>query len=144
MIIHGKHLRLFYGGNVVAESTNCVISLKGNTEDVTTKDNAGLATTESVVSKTWTMQVDTLNVSNLGAVLTAAKNGTKINLAFDQTEGNNNATKTLEYANVGGMGFITQIRATFNDREISKVSISLQGTGSLFVTDTVTAAVSSE
>lgn len=131
MIIRGKNLRVFYNASCIAESRSCVISVKSNTEDSTTKDNTGLATSEAMVSRTWTMQVDTLDVGNLGTLLTVAKEGTEVVLSYDETAGAMNRVAQDEFLNTG-TAIITQIRAQFNNNQLSNVSISFQGTGTLF------------
>ena len=58
---------------LVADETNCTVTVTGNTEDVTTKGDASLFSKDTMTSKSWQVQVDTYQAeaSQLQAILTA-------------------------------------------------------------------------
>ena len=42
----------------VAMATSCTITLTGNTDDASTKDDVGMASKPTITSKSWSVQVD--------------------------------------------------------------------------------------
>jgi Phage major tail protein 2. len=70
--------------SVIGMSTNCTVTLTNNTDDASTKDDVGLAAKPEVVSKAWSVQVDSLNVVNTAAMLTAFKSMNKILVMWDE------------------------------------------------------------
>ena len=129
--LKGQNLRVFIGTAYIAESTNCTITLTGNTEESSTKDDTGLSSKPSVVSKTWQVQVESLNVSDIGTLVTAAKSGTTFNLLWDQAAGNDNRTPQSASFSRTGSAIITDATFTFNDRENSTKNVTFTGTGAL-------------
>jgi predicted secreted protein len=134
--LKGQNLRIgIEGANsefyVVAMSTGCVVTLTNNTESGTHKDVLGLADQPIVVSKSWTLQADSLNVVDAGALLTAIKNMQPLAVMFDETSTTNNyASQHATFARKGS-AYFNDLTFNFNDRENSTKNIQMTGTGEL-------------
>lgn len=127
--IKGQNFRAFMPSAVI-EATNCVCTLIGNTEDITTKDDAGLYGKNTVVSKGFSIQVDSFDISQLPALIRAQKLG-KVEVFFDETAGAQNRNYKNASFNRHGWAYISSITANFNDRANSTLSVQFQGTGEL-------------
>lgn len=128
--LKGQNLRVFLGDSpiVVAQATSCTITYTGNTEDTRTKDD-GNAAKNSVNSKSWQIQVESLNISDIKSILTAVKSGTAFTLTWDETSGAGNAVaQEADFARTGS-AFLTDATFQFNDREWSSKSMTFTGTG---------------
>lgn len=129
--IKGQNLRVFVDGSVVAKATNCTITITGNTEDVSTKDDVGNATSESVTSRSWQVQVETFDEVNIPTLIAAWKESTLFNLGWDQTSGDYNATTNKASFNRKGYGYLTDASFSFNDRAIITSNITFTGSGAI-------------
>jgi hypothetical protein len=90
-----------------------------------------MASKPEVVSQGWSVQVESLNVVDVGALLTAAKNGTKIQVVWDKTLTTDNQSPTaIDYGRMG-WAYLSDFTATFNDRENSIKNLQFSGTGEL-------------
>lgn len=134
--LKGQNLRIGIEGAgsefyVVAMSTGCVVTLTNNTEDGTHKDVLGLASQPTVVSKSWTLQADSLNVVDAGTLLTAIKSMQPLQVMFDETSTTDN--KTAQHATFArkGSAYFNDLTFNFNDRENSTKAIQMTGTGAL-------------
>ena len=116
---------------VLGMSTNCVVTLTGNTDESSTKDDVGLASKPEVVSKSWSIQVDTLNVVDAAAMLTAIKSMNPLTILFDEVGTSDNQTATGAAVARTGQAYINDLNLTFNDRENSAKSIQLTGSSAL-------------
>lgn len=116
----------------IAMATNCVITLTGNTEDQNTKDDVGGASKPTIVSKGWSVQVDSLNVLDAAAMLTAVKEYKQFTLMWAKSEETDNQTAitTTEFE-MSGNAYINDLTLTFNDRENSAKNIQFTGSGGL-------------
>lgn len=136
MILKGQNFRVFLkDGNtykVVAKSTNGTITYTGNTEDVNTKDDVATASKPSIISKGWSVQVDSLDVTNMPAILTAMKNGTPFDIAWDEVSTTDNQTPESETFAHHGKAYLNDATFTFNDRENASKSIQFTGTGEVY------------
>ena len=131
MRMMGRNLRVFIGSTPILESTNCVINLNSNQESVDTKDNVKIFDKQATVSKSWSVQADSLKVDDLSTLLTAIKNSTLVEVMFDKTGGNNNTTmQGADYSRYGN-AYITDLSISFNDREWSAKNLTLTGSGAL-------------
>ena len=134
--LKGQNLRIGIEGAgsefyVVAMSTGCVVTLTNNTESGTHKDVLGLADQPIVISKSWTLQADSLNVVDAGALLTAIKSMQPLAVMFDETSTTNNyAAQHATFARKGS-AYFNDLTFNFNDRENSTKSIQMTGTGEL-------------
>ena len=116
---------------VVGMATTCTVSLTGNTEESSTKDDTGMASKPTIVSKSWQVSVESLNVADVGAMLTAVKSLTPFTLIWDQTATSDNQTaQGAAYARQG-TAYLSDFTMTFNDRENSLKSLQFSGTSAL-------------
>lgn len=136
MTIKGQNFRVLVGGTVIAKATSCTITFTGNTEDVTTKDDSALFSSEAVTTKTWQVQVDTFDDASIGTMLTTFKSKTKLALSWDVTTGDTNSTVTGSDYAYEGYGFMTDATFTFNDRAVVATSVTYTGTGAFTKIDT--------
>lgn len=131
MTLKGQNLRIFIGTGPVAEATSCTITLSTSTEDMSTKDDAGMASKPTVTEKSWQVAVDSLNVSDMGTLLAAIKAGTLFTLMWVETTV---ATPTVMVNTPAdwersGSAFLTDATFVFNDREYSTKNITFTGSG---------------
>ncbi len=129
--LKGQNLRVFVGGSVVAESTNCTITLTGNTQEASTKDDTGMASKPAIVSKSWQVTVDSLDVSDIATLLTAIKSATVFTLAWDTTSSTDNVTPESTGIARSGSAYLTDATFTFNDREYATKNVQFTGSGAL-------------
>ena len=140
--LKGQNLRILAIGldgsswACIGMATNCTINLTNNTDDASTKDDVGLASKPEVVSKAWSVQVDSLNVLNAAAMLTAIKNMQKVDIMWDEV-GTDNQTPVpssgaAAYARKG-KAYISDLTLSFNDRENSAKNLQFTGASQLEV-----------
>lgn len=129
--LKGQNLRIFAGTSVIGMSTGCTVTLTGNTDDASHKDIVGMAATPTITSKSWSVQVESLNVTDAAAMLTAIKNQTPFTLKWDETSTTDNQTAQHSTLARTGSAFLTDLTLTFNDRENSAKSIQFTGSGPL-------------
>ena len=129
--LKGQNLRVFVGSSVVGQATNCVITLTNNTDDTSSKDDVGMAAKPSVTTKSWQVQVDSLDVSDIGTFLTAIKSSTAFTLTWDETSTTDNTTaQEADFARTGS-AYLTDGSFVFNDREYATKSLQFTGTGAI-------------
>lgn len=116
---------------VLGMSTGCTVTLNTNTDDSGTKDDVGMAAKPTINSKSWQVSVETLNVVDAAAMLTAIKSLTPFTLLWDEVSTANN--QTAQKANFArkGTAFLSDLTLTFNDRENSAKSLQFSGSGEL-------------
>lgn len=129
--LKGQNLRVFIGTAHVLEATNCVITLTNNTSDQATKDDTGLAPKPTMTSQGWTIQVDSLDVTDIGTLLTAIKSKTLLTVAYDETSPTSNVSRLSAAFGRTGQAYITDLTINFNDREFSAKNMTLTGSGPL-------------
>lgn len=131
--IKGQNFRLLNDGSAFPDSTNCQITLNGNTEDTSTKDTDGMYSENTVVSTSWSAQVDTYQseVSQLRAIITMFNAATAVPIGWDQTAGANNRVAQNATFKRSGDALLNDFTLTFNDRETVQASLQFQGTGAL-------------
>ena len=123
--------------SVIGMSTNCTVTLTNNTDDANTKDDVGLAAKPEVISKAWSVQVDSLNVLNAAAMLTAIKNMQKVDIMWDEVGTSDNQTPVTgsgaaAYARKG-KAYFSDLTLSFNDRENSAKNLQFTGASPLEV-----------
>lgn len=133
--LKGQNLRIYTitgsKAKVIGMATNCTITMTGNTELESHKDITDMASSPTITSKSWQVQVDSLNVADMNSMLTAIKSGTKFKLMWEESLPNNNQNLgSANYARVGD-AFLTDCTFTFNDRESSTKNLQFMGTGPL-------------
>ena len=129
--IKGQNLRIFVGGNCVAEATSCQIQINGNAEDSSTKDVTGAFAQESVVSKSWSVSVDSLECSpaNIRASLRMIVAMQSVTLKWDQTAGaQNRVAQNATFARTGS-AYLTDLNLSTPNRQNSQLSLQFTGSG---------------
>jgi predicted secreted protein len=146
MRLKGQNLRIlinqasdnkFY---CVGMATTCTINLTANTEDASTKDDVGGSAKPEVTSNAWSVSVESLNVVDAGALLTAIKSMQPMMLMWDETSTTDNqTTEDASYARKG-QAYLNDLTLNFNDRENSAKSLQFTGTSALekFTTTPIT------
>lgn len=136
--LKGQNLRILAEGldgtsfAVIGIATNCTITLTNNTDEANTKDDVGLASKPEVISKAWSVQVDSLNVVNAAAMLTAIKSMSKIQIMWDEVGTTDNQTPVASTAFARqGYAYISDATFTFNNRENSAKNLQFTGASPL-------------
>ena len=125
--LKGQNLRIISGTSVIAMATSCTITLTGNSDDASTKDDVGMASKPEITSKGWSVQVESLSVADVGAMLTAIKSLTPFNLEWDETSTTDNQTPIGAAFARGGQAYLNDVTFNFNDRENSSKSLQFTG-----------------
>ena len=116
---------------VVGKSTNCTVTLTGNTDDASTKDDVALASKPEITSKSWSVSVESLDVTDTAAVLNAIKNLTPFTLIWDETATADNQTAQAAAYSRRGQAYLNDVTFNWNDRENSTKQLQLTGSGAL-------------
>jgi len=140
MILKGQNFRLLSrtGTNdfkVFAKSTSCTVNLTGNTDDASHKDVLGMAAMPTIVSKAWSLTVDSLEVTDYDTLLSMVRDCVKITVEWDETGTTDNQTPQAEAFSRRGEAYINDMTLVFNDREISTKNLQMTGTGALQFSD---------
>ena len=147
MTLKGQNFRIMLWDDTadkykcIGMSTNCAVNLTGNTEDSSNKDDVGLASKPEVISKSWNVQVESLNVVDTATILTAIKSMTPFTLMWDETSTANNQTRSKASVARKGQAYLNDVTFNFDDRENSTKSLQFTGTSAL---TTVSASEASE
>ena len=112
---------------VVGLASNCTINLNTNSEDVSSKDDVGLASKPEIISKSWSVSVDSFSMADVGTLLTAMKNMSQFTLMWDETSTTDNQTRQKATFARKGTAYLNDATFTFNDR--TNATKSLQFTG---------------
>ena len=136
MILKGQNFRILFENGAgslqcIGMSTNCSVTLTGNTEDASHKDIVGDFALPEIVSKSWQVQVDSLDVTDTAAMLTAIKSGKKFRLQWDKTNTSDNQLPTDAAYAYNGEAFLTDATFQFDNRTNSTKSLQFSGTGEL-------------
>lgn len=117
---------------VVGMATNATITLTGNSNDASTKDDVGLAQKPEITSKSWSVQVESLDMSDMGAMLTAIKSLTPFTLIWDEVSTSDNQTPVASTAFARkGTAYLNDVTFTLNNRENSSKQLQFMGSGAL-------------
>ena len=135
MILKGQNFRILTlvgtKYKCVAMATNCTVTLTNNTEDASHKDIVGMAAVPVTVSKAWSVSVDSLDVSDTGAMLTAMKSLTPFTLMWDETSTSDNQTGEGATFARTGQAYINDATFQFDDRTNSTKALQFTGSGPL-------------
>lgn len=112
---------------VIGMSTSCTITLTNNTEDATHKDVVGNATRQETTSQTWSVQVESLDVTDTAAMLTAAKTFKKFTLWWDETHSADNQIILESSFARKGQAYLNDATFTFDDRTNSTKQLQFSG-----------------
>jgi predicted secreted protein len=112
-------------------ATSCTVNLQANTESSETKDDVGGSAKPEVTSNGWSVSVESLNVVDAGAMLTAIKSMTPFTLMWDETSTTDN--QSIEEASYArkGQAYLNDLTLQFDDRTNSAKSLQFQGTSVL-------------
>ena len=116
---------------VVGKSTNCTVTLTGNTDDASSKDDVALASKPEITSKSWSVSVESLDVTDTAAVLNAIKNLTPFTLIWDETATADNQTAQAAAYSRRGQAYLNDVTFNWNDRENSTKQLQFTGSGAL-------------
>ena len=137
MILKGQNFRILTFDSTASKfkcvgmATNCTVTLTNNTEDASHKDVVGMAAMPTMTSQGWSVSVESLDVSDAGAMLTAIKSLTPFTLMWDETSTTDNQTGEEAYFHRIGTAYLNDATFNFNDRENATKSLQLTGSGAL-------------
>lgn len=137
MILKGQNFRILTYDTtaskykVVGMSSGCTVTLNSNTEDANTKDDVAMAAKPTVITKSWSVSVESLNVSDAGTMLTAIKSLTPFTLMWDETSTTDNQTPEEEGYSRYGTAYLNDVTFNWNDRENATKSLQFTGSGPL-------------
>ena len=131
--IKGQNFRFLKNGAVFDEATNCSITLTGNAEDTSTKDTAGMFSKDTIVSTSWSAQVDTYQSTDteLRAIISMFIAAVAVGVGWDETRGGSNSVVQQSSFAREGEALLTDVNMTFNDRETVQTSLQFTGTGAV-------------
>ncbi len=137
MILKGQNFRILTFDSTASKfkcvgmATNCTVTLTNNTEDASTKDDVGMAAKPTMTSQSWSVSVESLDVSDAAAMLTATKSLTPFTLMWDETSTNNNQVGEQATFARKGSAYLNDATFNFNDRENATKSLQFTGSGAL-------------
>jgi hypothetical protein len=131
MTLKGQNFRIYSGASVIGMATGCTVTLNSNTDDANTKDDVGMASKPTVISKLWSVSVESLSVADVGAMLTAIKSLTPFTLMWDESSTTDNQTAEGATFARTGQAYLNDCTLNFNDRENSTKSLQFTGIGPL-------------
>ena len=116
---------------VIGMSTGCQITFNNNTDNSTHKDIVGLAAMPVTTSKSWQASVDSLNVADTAAILTAIKAMQPMTLMWDETSTTDNQTREKATWARKGQAYLSDCTFVFDNRTNSTKQLQFSGTGPL-------------
>ena len=137
MILKGQNFRILTFDTTASKfkcvgmATNCTVTLTNNTDDASTKDDVGMAQKPTMTSQGWSVSVESLDVSDAGAMLTAIKSLTPFTLMWDETSTTDNQTGEQATFARKGSAYLNDATFNFNDRENATKSLQFTGSGAL-------------
>lgn len=137
MILKGQNFRILTIDAVsnkfkcIGMATNCTVTHGSNTEESSTKDDVGMSSKPTIVSQNWSVQVDSLNVADTGAMLTAMKSLTPFTLLWDETSTTDNQTGEQATFARKGQAYLNDAVFQFDDRTNSTKQLQFTGTSAL-------------
>ena len=137
MILKGQNFRILTFDSTASKfkcvgmATNCTVTLTNNTEDASHKDVVGMAAMPTMTSQGWSVSVESLNVSDAAAMLTAIKSLTPFTLMWDETSTTDNQTGEQATFARKGSAYLNDATFNFNDRENATKSLQFTGSGAL-------------
>ena len=116
---------------VIGMATGCTVTLTNNVEQARTKDDVGLAQKPQVVSKSWQVSCDSLNVADTAAMLTAIKAMQPMTLMFDETSTSDNQTRAKAAFARKGQAYLSDATFQFDAGTNATKQLQFAGTGAL-------------
>ena len=137
-VIKGQNLRLLIGGKCVAFATSCTVHVSLNLEESSTKDSTNNFTEQTPTGISWDMSCDALysmdadatgvnGINALDTVLAQAK----VQVQFEQTEGDKNRVAVIGSAVYSGYAWVNDISVQASNRTNTSYTIQLTGDGQL-------------
>lgn len=118
---------------VIGMSTGCTVTITNNMDNQSHKDITGLAAMPQVVSKTWQVQVNSLNQADAAAILTAMKSMQPITLMWDETSTTDNQTRSKASWARKGQAYLNDATFSFDNKTLATKGLQFSGTGPLEV-----------
>ena len=116
---------------VIGMATGCTVTLTNNVEQARTKDDVGAAQKPQVVSKSWQMSCDSLNVTDTAAMLTAIAAMQPMTLMFDETSTADNQTRAKAAFARKGQAYLSDVTFQFDAGTDATKQLQFTGTGAL-------------
>ena len=116
---------------VIGMATGCTVTLTNNVEQARTKDDVGMAQKPQVVSKSWQVSCDSLNVADTAAMLTAIKTMQPMTLMFDETSTADNQTRAKAAFARKGQAYLSDVSFQFDAGTNATKQLQFTGTGAL-------------
>ena len=116
---------------VIGMATGCTVTLTNNVEQARTKDDVGMAQKPQVVSKSWQVSCDSLNVADTAAMLTAIKTMQPMTLMFDETSTSDNQTRAKAAFARKGQAYLSDVSFQFDAGTNATKQLQFTGTGAL-------------
>lgn len=116
---------------VIGMSTGCTVTITNNMDNQSHKDITGLAAMPQVVSKTWQVQVNSLNQADAAAILTAMKSMQPITLMWDETSTTDNQTRSKASWARKGQAYLNDATFNFDNKTLATKGLQFSGTGPL-------------
>lgn len=134
--LKGQNFRAFVGGNAVPEASSCQVSITGNMEDAKTKDSEGSFGMEQMVSRSWSVQVDSYeaDAATLTAVIQQFVSDEKVTVGWDETKevtGSQNRTPNNAAFARSGQAILNDFTIQANNRTNIQVTRQYMGSGAL-------------
>ncbi len=116
---------------VIGMATGCTVTLTNNTEESSHKDIVGYAAMPVTTTKSWQVSVDSLNVADTDAILTAIKSMQPMTLMWDETSTTDNQTREKAAFARKGSAYLNDCTFQFDDRTNSTKQLQFTGSGPL-------------
>lgn len=116
---------------VIGMATGCTVTLTNNTEESSHKDIVGSAAMPVTTTKSWQVSVDSLNVADAAAILTAIKSMQPMTLMWDETKTTDNQTREKATFARKGSAYLNDCTFQFDDRTNSTKQLQFTGSGPL-------------
>ena len=137
-VIKGQNLRVLIGGKCVAFATSCTVHASLNLEDSSSKDSTNNFTEQTPTGISWDMSCDALfsvdadatGVNGIAA-LDMVLAQTKIQVQFEQTQGEKNRVPVTGSVAYSGYGWVNDISVNAGNRANTSYTIQIQGDGQL-------------
>lgn len=137
----GQNFRVFEGSAVVSEAVSCQVTVQGNMESSQTKDSASNYNQEQMMSRSWSVQVDTYDVSvatlrkYIGAFNVQGEMGssgaTGMPIGWDETAGENNAVAQSAAFARAGLAYLSDFSLQASNRQTAQLSMQFSGNGGI-------------
>lgn len=137
-VIKGQNLRILVGGKCIAFATSCTVHASLNLEDSSTKDSTNNFTEQTPTGIGWDMSCDALfsvdadatGVNGIAA-LDMVLAQTKVQVQFEQTQGEKNRVPVTGSVAYSGYAWVNDISVNAGNKQNTSYTIQLAGDGAL-------------